>query len=827
MKTITMTDNLIKISPYELDSEQKSKPFFEALLDEIKFHYDNNEQYKYFCKNKSFNPHNFQGGLDEIPPIAVSVFKDLGKDLKSIPDSEVKLSLQSSATSGIPSTIVLDKITAKRQAKVMIKVVKDFIGSERKPFIIVDISPKPENINFLGARYAAISGYLNFASDVNYALDKQSDENVFFNIEKTNTFIASLDKNIPIVVFGFTYMLYAQVVKPLLDKGITFELPKGSKIIHIGGWKKLENEKIGKEQFNQSMSKLFSVEEAHVIDIYGFTEQMGLNYPDCECGWKHTPVYSEILVRNAATREVMPDGQQGVLEFLSPIPHSYPGNVVLTDDIGIVNPEPCPNGRNGTRFKILGRLKKAEIRGCGDILGSKLKFSGELKKPESIDESDLELHFWKGKNIDTSQSSASQLNKIIAELNSRKEWLKNQPIDALIGLIGEASKVWLAAEGELITIREKGLAFLANWAKPIHLNRIATIGLRDNRQYMDGFLPLSHSRKQFLKANQKGLVCHWLAGNVQVLGMFALLQAILTKNVNLLKISSQDGGVFSNLLKTFEGLNYTTMGGYTIKGDDLLKTIAVVYFSHKDSKIGELMSKSANVRIAWGGRQAVETVASYPSMFDTEDIIFGPKISFSVISKEVLGTERKAKKLARKVAIDSSVFDQTGCASPHNLFIEKGGNISPRDFCNLLAESMEKTSVQIPKGETSIEQISTVHSIRGLYDFKGEVWASEDTTWTVVYSEDQKLRSPVYSRVIMVHPVSHIDETLELIDENIQTIGLASSGKKALNFAEKAVEKGVMRCPEMGRMLNFESPWDGIFLMERMVRWSTFGGPLI
>lgn len=773
MKIITMTDNLIKINPYDLDSGQKSKPFFEALLDEIKFHYDNNDQYKYFCKNKNFNPHNFQGNLDEIPPIAVSVFKDLGKDLKSIPDSEVKLSLQSSATSGIPSTIVLDKITAKRQAKVMIKVVKDFIGSERKPFIIVDVSPKPENIKFLGARYAAISGYLNFASEVNYALDKQSDENVFFNIEKTNAFIASLDKTIPIVVFGFTYMLYAQVVKPLLDKGITFKLPKGSKIIHIGGWKKLENEKIDKEQFNQSMSKLFSVEEAHVIDIYGFTEQMGLNYPDCECGWKHTPVYSEILVRNAATREVMPDGQQGVLEFLSPVPHSYPGNVVLTDDIGIVNPEPCPNGRNGTRFKILGRLKKAEIRGCGDILGSKLKFSGDLKKPEAIDESDLELHFWKGKNIDTSQSASSQLNEIVTELNSRKEWMKNQPIDALIGLIGEASKVWLAAEGELITIKEKGLGFLANWAKPIHLNRIATIGLRDNRQYMDGFLPLNHSRKQFLKANQKGLACHWLAGNVQVLGMFALLQAILTKNVNLLKISSQDGGVFSALLKTFEGLNYTTKGGYTINGDDLLKTIAVVYFSHKDRKIGELMSKSANVRIAWGGREAVETVASYPSMFDTEDIIFGPKISFSVISKEVLGTERKAKKLARKVAIDSSVFDQTGCASPHNLFIEKGGNVSPKDFCKLLAESMEKTSVQIPKGETSIEQISTVHSIRGLYDFKGEVWASEDTTWTVVYSEDQILRSPVYSRVIMVHPVSHIDETLELIDDNIQTIGLA------------------------------------------------------
>ena len=140
---------------------------------------------------------------------------------------------------------------------------------------------------------------------------------------------------------------------------------------------------------------------------------------------------------------------------------------------------------------------------------------------------------------------------------------------------------------------------------------------------------------------------------------------------------------------------------------------------------------------------------------------------------------------------------------------------------------MKKSAIQIPKGADSVEQISAIHSIRGLFDFKGEVWASDDSTWTVLYSEDKNLNPPVYSRVIMVHPVDHIDETLDHVDGNIQTIGLASSGSKALVFAEKAVEKGVMRCPEIGRMLNFESPWDGIFLMERMVRWSTFGGPLV
>ena len=185
MKSGFLTDGLVKIGPYELNKTEKEKLFFDSLMEELKFHFENNKQYRNFCINKNFDPFSFEGELKEIPSIAVSVFKDLGTNLKSVPENEVKLSLQSSATSGIPSTIVLDKITAKRQAKVMVKVVKDFIGVERKPFIVVDVSPEPKNIKFLGARYAAIGGYLNFADKVNYALVKDHNDTVSSDIEKT------------------------------------------------------------------------------------------------------------------------------------------------------------------------------------------------------------------------------------------------------------------------------------------------------------------------------------------------------------------------------------------------------------------------------------------------------------------------------------------------------------------------------------------------------------------------------------------------------------------------------------------------------------------
>jgi len=808
---VSKTDALLEFHPYSYDVLQRKTLFNESLLEELTHHYKNNKYYRNFCERKGFNPENFSGDISDIPTVSVSVFKELGSLLGSVDADDIKISLQSSATSGVPSTVVLDKITSKRQSKAMIKVVQEFIGKERKHFIICDVKPKPENLKLMGARFAAIGGYVNFANSVEYILDVSEKNEFIFDADKLANHIASLDPEVPIVIFGFTYLLFAQIIKPYTGSNLNFKLPKGSKLIHIGGWKKLENEKVTREVFNEHTEKLFGIQKEHIIDIYGFTEQMGLNYPDCKCGYKHTSSYSEVIVRDPATRTVLPSGEEGVLEFISPIPHSYPGNVVLTDDTGVINEEPCEFGLQGTRFKILGRLKKAEIRGCGDILGSKMMSVNHANTKSSNSDIRVIHHH---KELDYDAKDNKVLEQIIYSLKQEQTWLRNQPIDALIGLIGQAASKWAEAKGELASLKDNGLGFLANWCSAEHLNRISTIGLRGNRFHSEQYLSLQGSRKEFIKANQRGLVCHWLAGNVQVLGMFALVQSILTKNVNLLKISSRDDGVFIKLLSAFKDIDFITRGGYRITGNDLLKTISIVYFEHTNTDSGKLMSKSANVRIAWGGREAVETVASYPKNYDTEDIIFGPKISFSVIANDVLVDDRAAKKLARKVAVDSSIFDQTGCASPHNLYIEEGGAISPLKFTEYLSTAMAKVALQIPKGETSVEQISSIHSIRGLYDFKGRVWGSSDSTWTVLFDEEKFLSPPVYSRVITVHSVIHINEALAFVTDDIQTIGIAATGAKGLQFAERAAAAGVMRCPDLGKMLNFESPWDGIILMD-------------
>ena len=813
-------DELFNLPAYS-DNEEQCNLFIKALQEELEFHYEHNEMYRHFCDRKGFNPYMEITSLEAIPPVAVSVFKDLGMRLASVPKEDIKLRLQSSATSGTPSTIVVDKITSKRQAKAMVKVVQEAIGRERKPFLVMDIDPRSEFRSLLGARFAAITGYLNFASRAGYFL-KAKDGVSYFDVDAMQEYVASIDKDQPVVEFGFTYILYSNVLKSIREKGITIPLPKGSKIIHIGGWKKLESERISKELFNQQLADCFGIEPMDVIDIYGFTEQMGLNYPDCPCGCKHESSYVKVLVRDVVTNEVLPAGEEGKLEFITPIPHSYPGDLVLTDDLGMIIDGECPYGRAGKRFKILGRLKKAEIRGCGDILSNKLTF--QKQSTSGVVDSCLDVQLFHGE-LHESEDSEKTLQSIMDSLRGQLPWLRKQPIEALIGLIDAAAKRW-ATDPKYLFLKDKGLNFLATWCSERHLREIARFGLRGNLDYADNYCPFPDSEKHLLKANSRGLVCHWMAGNVQILGLFALVQCIMTKNVNLLKVSSHDEGVFSGLLSAFEGLTYTTPDNYTISGDDLLKTMAVVYFSRNAVKLGENMSKNADVRIAWGGREAVETVAGYPSKYDCETVIFGPKLSFGVVSKEMLSDEQAAKKLARRVSVDVSVFDQTGCASAHNLFIEKGGAVSPERFCQILNESMGKTEIQIPKPTMSPEQVSAVHSIRGVYDFCGLSIGSETMSYSILLDDFDELHKPVYSRVLFVHAVDSIMQAVKHINEDIQTVGIEATPEKAVAFAEAATPMGAVRFPQIGRMLNFEMPWDSIVLIDRLVKWNTLFGPL-
>lgn len=138
---------------------------------------------------------------------------------------------------------------------------------------------------------------------------------------------------------------------------------------------------------------------------------------------------------------------------------------------------------------------------------------------------------------------------------------------------------------------------------------------------------------------------------------------------------------------------------------------------------------------------------------------------------------------------------------------------------------MEKTLTRIPIGEIDNNNTHLVKSKRSLFDFIGDVWQPDTLDWTVLYEDRIELDEPTYSRTITVRPVDDIMDITKYASNNIQTIGLSLFGEKRLKFANAVTSKGVERCPDIGLMTHFENPWDGQFVINKMIRWSTLGGP--
>lgn len=357
-------DTLLTYLPFSTPDEIKESILKSALKEEFEYHYQMCPQYRKYCQKQNFTPSLKDFSYQNLPYLPVSIFKELA--LSSLPQTVDYQLVRSSATSSqTPSSITLDQITKNRQIKSISWLLVDLLGNKRLPFIIFDAKESPicENEN-LSARNAAIRGFLIASQSHSFVMEEASLQLNLLELEKSLNKV----KNQEFILFGYTYIIYQHVAKVLQSKGKKFQL-SNAKIIHIGGWKKLQNESVTKEVFNQTLIEVFGLSKNNIIDAYGFTEQLGLIYFDYGNEPKRCPLSAEIIIRDPISLNPVNDGEIGLVEFITPLPHSYPGIAILTDDLGrIVGREKSQGNRFGTAFEIIGRAKETELRGCGDIL---------------------------------------------------------------------------------------------------------------------------------------------------------------------------------------------------------------------------------------------------------------------------------------------------------------------------------------------------------------------------------------------------------------------------------------------------------------------------
>lgn len=341
------------MSVFTLSQAEKESRLLPALNDLVDHHRAACPEYDRIISavDSSGGPY---ADLRDLPWLPVRMFKT--HSLKSIPDDEVVKTLTSSGTTGDVSRIYLDRAAASAQTKALSNTLQTVLGPKRLPMLIVDSRAVVSNRREFSARGAGMLGLINFGRDHVYLLDEQGEPDV----EALKTFLAK-HGDAPFLVFGFTFMVWLYLYEVARDNGL--DLSNGL-LIHSGGWKKLIDRAVDNAEFRRRLADDTGL--ARVYNFYGMVEQIGTVFLEGpEGGSLYCPDFADVIIRDPVTWAEAPVGTPGLIEVISTLPTSYPGHVLLTEDLGVIegiDDGPWP----GKRLRILGRLPRAEARGCSD-----------------------------------------------------------------------------------------------------------------------------------------------------------------------------------------------------------------------------------------------------------------------------------------------------------------------------------------------------------------------------------------------------------------------------------------------------------------------------
>ncbi|HWH01414.1 MAG TPA: acyl-protein synthetase [Pilimelia sp.] len=290
----------------------------------------------------------------ELPWLPVRLFKH--HTLASIPDDEVFKVLTSSGTTGAPSRIYLDRAAAGAQSRHLAATLATVLGPRRLPMLIVDSRSVVRDRRSFSARGAGVLGMATFGRDHVWVLD----EHERVDLSAVRSFL-SRHGGAPFLVFGFTFLVWRHLYEVARDAGL--DLSHGI-LVHSGGWKKLTDIAVDNAEFRRRLAADTGLTRVH--NFYGMVEQIGTIFLEGPGGGSlYCPDFADVVIRDPQTWRELPPGEPGLIEVLSTLPTSYPGHVLLTEDLGVVHG--IDDGDwPGKRFSVLARLPRAEARGCSD-----------------------------------------------------------------------------------------------------------------------------------------------------------------------------------------------------------------------------------------------------------------------------------------------------------------------------------------------------------------------------------------------------------------------------------------------------------------------------
>lgn len=315
----------------------------------------------------------------------------------------------------------------------------------------------------------------------------------------------------------------------------------------------------------------------------------------------------------------------------------------------------------------------------------------------------------------------------------------------------------------------------------------------------------------------RGILFHIAPGNVPVNFAYSLLAGLLTGNINIVRVPSNNFEQVNIIVNTIQKV--LSFEKYKLIFSNRLYLVKY----NRDSAATGFFSKLCDIRIIWGGDQTIDDIRKFPISPKSTEITFSDRYSIAIINADSYIKIQDKPKVALDFYNDTFLFDQNACTSPQTIYwrgsiqdVRVAQDIFWKNLHFILDEKKYKL-----QPISSVDKLTMFYSQSISYgDIEIEPKIS-NLIWRVKNSaihqdiDLYKCNSGYFNEVV----ISSLDEISPVISRKYQTIGYLGFTKDELEIWIKNNRPlGIDRIVPLGRTMDFSLIWDGYDLVNILSR---------
>jgi hypothetical protein len=313
----------------------------------------------------------------------------------------------------------------------------------------------------------------------------------------------------------------------------------------------------------------------------------------------------------------------------------------------------------------------------------------------------------------------------------------------------------------------------------------------------------------------RGLVFHIPPANVDTIFVYSWALSALAGNRNVVRLSARAGAAAAAAV---DALNAALADAHPAVG----QTQRMVTYG-RAADITARLSKACDLRVIWGGDDAVNAIRGHPLRPSARDLTFPDRASFAAVSvagwRAATPAERRAAVAA--FATDAYWFDQAACASPRAVYwigAEPAAAAARTEFDALLAAAVRD------RGWT-VDAAMAVRKRVGAYGVAADGAATAirfvaDAVTTLDLADPAEYPRRWLGTGTFAHAtLGALGDLVHVVRRQDQT--LTHFGFPAAELYDLAAAfggRGIDRLVPFGSALTFTAVWDGYDLLHEFTK---------